>query len=345
VSLEEARLPNAMATAPLHAVDLADIVAARRRIGSLARRTPTMTCRALDERAGFRLVFKCENLQRTGSFKIRGALNAVLALDDGEAARGVVTHSSGNHAQALALAARLRGIPATIVMPENAPMVKVNAVEDLGAEIIRCPATQAAREAASAEAVRRTGGVYVPPYDHPRVIAGQGTIALELLEEQPDLRAIVVPVGGGGMISGIAVATRALRPDVQVVGAEPAQADDAARGKRCGVRQPAATTSTIADGLRTSLGDLTWPIVRDLVATIVTVSEEEIVAAMRLVFERLKLVIEPSAAVGVAVALGGLRASVDTGDGPVAVILCGGNVDLDRLPWQPTSTMPASPTA
>jgi len=323
----------------IYAADLDAIRAAHARIESHVHRTPTMTCSALDERAGRSLVFKCENFQRIGAFKIRGAVNAVLSLSDEAAARGVVTHSSGNHAQALALAARIRGIKATIVMPENAPRVKSDAVNRLGAEIIWCAPTQAARESAADEVVARRGATLVPPYDDPRVIAGQGTIALEFLADHPDLRAMIVPIGGGGMISGITIATKAINPTIAVIGAEPKAADDAARGKSSGERQQPPMTTTIADGLRTGLGALTWPVVRDLVDEVVTVEEEEIVDAMRFVFERMKLVIEPSAAVGVAAALGSARPildrlAADAGAGPVGVVLCGGNVDLDRLPWQ-----------
>jgi len=318
-------------------VTLADIREAHDRIRDLVHRTPVLTCETLDARAGNdagprHLRFKCENFQKVGAFKFRGACNAVFKLDDVSARRGVVTHSSGNHAQALALAARLRGISARIVMPNNSPQVKVNAVRSYGAEIIFCEPTQAAREAAANAAVATTGGTLIPPYDHPDVIAGQGTIALEFLEQCPDLEAIIVPVGGGGMISGVAIAAKAVRPSIRVIGAEPAGADDAFRSKRSGTRQPPPAAETIADGLRTGLGDLTWPVVRDLVDEIITVEEQSIVEAMRLVFERMKVVIEPSAAVGVAVALD-RRFSARSGLSPTGVILCGGNVDLDRLPW------------
>jgi threonine dehydratase len=309
-----------------------DIRAAAARIEPWIHRTPVLTCATLDRLAGRSLHFKCENLQRVGAFKFRGACNAVFALDDLTAAPGVVTHSSGNHAQALALAARLRGIRAQIVMPENSPQVKIDAVRGYGAAITFCAPTQQARERAAAEIVQRTGGVLIPPYDHPLIIAGQGTIALELLHELPSLDAIVVPIGGGGMISGVAIAAKSLQPAIRVIGAEPAGADDAARGKQCGARQGPPEARTIADGLRTGLGDLTWPVVRDLVDEIVVVEDAQIVRAMRLVFERMKLVIEPSAAVGVAALL---DESVVRRPGlpRVGVILCGGNVDLDALPW------------
>jgi len=309
-----------------------DIRTAATRIAPWAHRTPVLSCSTLDALANRVLRFKCENFQRVGAFKFRGACNAVFALDDASARRGVITHSSGNHAQALALAARLRGVRAEIVMPENSPQVKIDAVRGYGATITFCAATQQAREEAAAEIVQRTGGVLIPPYDHPLVIAGQGTIALEFLHDHPELEELVVPIGGGGMISGVAIAAKALKPSIRVIGAEPAGADDAARGKRSGVRQGAPVARTIADGLRTGLGDLTWPVVRDLVDEIVVVEEAEIIRAMRLVFERMKLVIEPSAAVGVAAVLSEamIRPPHRPGTG---VILCGGNVDLDLLPW------------
>ncbi|MCA9285439.1 MAG: pyridoxal-phosphate dependent enzyme [Phycisphaerales bacterium] len=313
-------------------VALADVRAAAGRIRGLAHRTPVMTCAAIDAIAGRNLFFKCELFQKVGAFKFRGACNAVMRLPDEVARRGVVTHSSGNHAQALALAAQLRGIPAHIVMPRNSPKVKVAAVEGYGAAIRFCEPTQPAREALAAEVVAETGGTLIPPYDHPDVIAGQGTIALELLEDHPDLDAIVVPVGGGGMISGVAIAAKGIRSGIRIIGAEPLGADDAARGKASGVRQPPPDARTIADGLRTGLGDLTWPVVRELVDEIVTVDETSIIAAMRLVWERMKLVIEPSAAVGVAVVLSeGFRTRAEMPR--VGVVLCGGNVDLETLPW------------
>lgn len=311
---------------------------AARRIAPHAFRTPVVRCTALSERAGHSLRFKCENFQKVGAFKFRGACNAVFRLTDDVARRGVVTHSSGNHAQALALAAKLRGIPAHIVMPRNAPSVKREAVEGYGGIVYPCEPTVADREATADRVVAETGGTLIPPYNHPDVIAGQGTIALEFLDECPDLGAIVVPIGGGGMISGVALAAKAVKPSIAIVAAEPANADDAARSKRAGSIQPIAAATTIADGLRTSLGSLTFPVVRDLVDEVVTVSEDEIVAAMRLVFERAKLVIEPSAAVGVAVALSKRSNAISSlqPDMPVGIVLCGGNVDLDALPWSVT---------
>ena len=315
-----------------YAADLAAIREARARLEGVAHRTPVMTSRTIDERAGRAVFLKCENLQRVGAFKFRGAWNAVRSLGDDEAARGVVTHSSGNHAQALALAASLRGIRAEIVMPSNAPAVKKRAVLGYGASVVECEPTLEARERTSATLVARTGAVLIPPFDHPHVIAGQGTVALEILEEVPDLDAIVAPVGGGGLVSGIALAVREAAPRVRVFAGEPAGADDAARSRETGERVRTHVPRTIADGLLTCLGDLTWPVVRDCVTDVIRVTDEEIVAAMRLLWERAKLVVEPSGAVPLAAVLsdrfppaGEVRR--------VAVVLTGGNVDLDRLPW------------
>jgi threonine dehydratase len=315
-----------------HASDIDAIRAARRRIEPFAHRTPVATSATLDAISARRLWFKCELLQRTGSFKFRGATNAVRMLSDEAAARGVVTHSSGNHAQALALAARMRGIAAHVVMPSNSSAVKKAAVRDYGGRIVECEPTLEARESTAARVIADTGATMIPPYNHPDVIAGQGTVALELLDECPQLDAIVVPLGGGGLISGIAIAAKALKPSIRIIGAEPELAGDAALSKAKGAIEPAMPPVTIADGLRTSLGTLTFPVVRDLVDEIVLVSEEEIAAHMRLAWERMKLTIEPSAAVGVAVACGGwMRAQRGLDD--VGVILCGGNVDLAALPW------------
>lgn len=311
------------------AANLSDIQAAALRIAPWIHRTPVMRCAHLDTLADRPLHFKCEIFQRTGSFKFRGACNAVMSLTDEQAKRGVVTHSSGNHAQALALAAKLRGIAAYVVMPHDSARTKVAAVEGYGGRVIYCEPTVAARAAAAQEVIAQTGGAFIPPYDHPMVIAGQGTIAIELLDQVKILDAIIVPLGGGGMISGITIAARALRPNIKIIGAEPETVGDAALSKRLGSRQPATGAVTVADGLRTSLGDLTWPVVRDLVDSVVTVSEAEIKSALRLVYERMKVVIEPSAAVGIATALGVLRDRRDFQS--AGVILCGGNIDLDSL--------------
>jgi threonine dehydratase len=317
-----------------YAADLSDVRAAASRIAGQAHRTPVMTSSTLDELAGRRLFFKCEQFQKVGAFKFRGALNAVLCLDEIQARHGVVTHSSGNHAQALALAARLRGIPAFIVMPRTAPAAKQRATAGYGGQVVLCEPTVADREATAARVQAETGATPIPPYDHPPIIAGQGTIALELVEQVPDLDAIVAPVGGGGMISGIAIAARGLDPDLRVFAAEPVGADDAARSKAAGRLIPQTAPDTICDGLLTSLGDHTWPVVRDLVEEVVTVDDDATGAAMRLVWERMKLVIEPSAATSVAAVLSD-RFRALTGLDRVAVVLSGGNLDLERLPWNP----------
>lgn len=309
--------------------DLAAIRAAAARIAPWAHRTPVLTCSTLDRLAGGRLYFKCEPFQKTGAFKFRGAANAVLALAESAARRGVVTHSSGNHGAALALAARLRGVPARVVMPDGAPEVKRAAVAGYGAEIVRCAPTLAARQETAARLVAESGATLVHPYDDPLVIAGQGTAVLELLEQAPGLELVVAPVGGGGLVSGTALAVAAVAPGVQVVAAEPAAADDAARSVAAGRRLAGEATHTVADGLRATLAERTFRVIRDRVAAVVTVEEEAILAAMRTVWERMKVVVEPSAAVAVAALLGtGLAAGRRVG-----VILTGGNVDLDRLPW------------
>jgi threonine dehydratase len=309
---------------------LAHIREAHARIRPFIHRTPVMRSASIDELAGARLYFKCENFQRIGAFKARGAHNAVFSLTDAEAARGVVTHSSGNHGAAVALAARNRGIPAYVVIPRTGAEVKKAAVARLGATITLCEPTLEARESAARRIVAETGAVFIHPYDDLRVIAGQGTSALELLEEVPELDAIVCPVGGGGQLAGIAVAAKGLRPGIRVIGAEPAQADDASRSLRAGRIIAAGNPQTIADGLRSSLGELGFALIRVLVEDIRTASEQAIVEAMRLVWERLKIVIEPSSAVPVAV-LTDPASPVRGLD--VGVILSGGNVDLDRLPF------------
>lgn len=308
------------------------MLAAAERIAGRAHRTPVVGCATLDALAGRRLFFKCENLQRVGAFKFRGAWNAVALLDESTARCGVVTHSSGNHAQALALAARMRGIPAHIVMPSSAPAVKRRAVLGYGARVIECLPTLAAREATAAAVAAETGATFVHPYDHPHVIAGQGTAALELLEEVPDLDAVIAPIGGGGLLAGTTLAARGVRPDIRLFAAEPSGADDAARSKAAGRLVPQIAAHTIADGLLASVGALAWPLLRDCVERVLVVGDDEIAAAMRLLWERAKLVVEPSGSVALAAALSGAFRSL-TGMTRVGVILSGGNVDLDRLPW------------
>ena len=328
------------ATAPSRPT-LDDIRAAHKRIAPHIHRTPVVTSASLDALAGAHLYFKCENLQRSGSFKMRGASNAVFSLSDTEAARGVVTHSSGNHAAALALAAKERGIRAWIVMPSDAPQVKRRAVEAFGAEVVLCEPTLASREATAAEVLRRTGAVLIHPYDDERIIAGQGTAALELIEEIPDLDFVLAPISGGGLLSGTAIAAKNLRPAIRVIGCEPANADDAARSLAAAKIEHAATTKTIADGLRATLAPRTFEILRRLVDQVALVSEEEIVSAMRLLWERLKLVVEPSGAVAAAPAL---FRQIGADGKNVGIILSGGNLDLDSLPFRPTAPRQPLPT-
>ena len=298
---------------------------AHQHIREYIHRTPILTCTTIDERVGARLFFKCENFQKSGAFKFRGACHAVLLLDGDQAAHGVLTHSSGNHAAALALAARTRGIPAYLVMPSNAPAVKQAAVKDYGGRITFCEPTMASREAMTAEVQQRTGARLIHSFNDYRNIAGYGTAALELLEEVPDLDVIITPTGGGGLLSGTLIAAKGLKPDVQVFGAEPAGADDAYRSWRAGKLIPLERANTIADGLRTSLGERTFPILKDLVDGMALTSEGAIMEAMRLHFERMKIVVEPSAAVPLAVLL---EQEIDVTGRRVGIILSGGNVDL-----------------
>ncbi len=311
-------------------VNREDVLAAASRIEGKIHRTPIMTCGALDELTGARLFFKCENFQKVGAFKMRGACNAVFSLRDEVAARGVATHSSGNHAQALALAARLRGIPAFVVMPTSAPKIKRVAVAGYGAQIIDCEPTLAARESTLAEVVARTGAEFIHPYNDERVIAGQGTAALELLADVPDLDVVMAPVGGGGLLSGTAVVCGSAEHAPRVIAGEPAAADDAARSLAAGHIIPSVNPETIADGLLTSLGELTFAVIRRQVESIWTVSEDDIIRAMRLIWERMKIVVEPSAAVCLGAVLGHRK---DVAGLRVGIILSGGNVDLERLPW------------
>lgn len=312
-------------------LDLAAIRAAHERIKPFIKRTPVLTSDALDAAQGALLRFKCENLQAAGAFKSRGACNAVFSLTDAEAANGVVTHSSGNHAAALARAAGLRGITAHIVMPVGAPQSKVQNVTRFGGRISHCEPSLAAREAACAQIAAATGAMIIPPFDDYRVMAGQGTATVELLEDAPGLDFILCPVGGGGLLCGTAVAAKALQPGIKVIGVEPALADDVAQSFRAGRRITIPTPATIADGLRTNCtGEKNFPIIRQQVDDIVTVSEGAIVAAMRAIWEELHLVIEPSAAVPYAALLE--KKFPFTGRN-VGLILTGGNVDLGSLPW------------
>jgi threonine dehydratase len=316
-------------TAELPGLDA--IRAALARIAPHGHRTPVMTCRAIDEEAGAALFFKCEHLQKVGAFKARGASNAVFSLGDEEARRGVVTHSSGNHGAAVAYAASRRGIPAYVVMPENAAAVKQANVRRFGGIVRLCAPTVAAREAACAEVMGSTGAVLVHPFDDARVIAGQATATVELLEQVDALDVVIAPCGGGGLLSGTSIAATALRPGIRVLGAEPANADDAARSFASGRIEPLPAATTVADGLRTTLAPRTLAALRRHVAAIGTCSEVGILRAMRMMFERMKQVVEPSSAVPLACLLEG---TLDARGARVGVIITGGNVDLDRLPWQ-----------
>jgi threonine dehydratase len=308
---------------------------ARARLAGKVTLTPVLTSSTLDELCGARLYFKCENFQKCGAFKARGATNAVFALPQAEAGRGVATHSSGNHAAALARAARLRGIRAHIVMPDNASQAKRLAVMRYGGEITSCAATIAARESTTQQLMAATGATLVHPYDNLNVMAGQASAAVELLSEVPDLDLILCPVGGGGLLSGTAFAAKTLRSTIRVVGVEPAGADDAARSFRAGTIFPSVNPDTIADGLRSSLGERPFAEIRRYVDDIVTVPDEAIVSAMRQLWEVLKIIVEPSGAVP--------YAAVMTQRAPLAgrrvgIVLSGGNLDLDRLPWSATAS-------
>lgn len=312
-------------------VTINDIRQAAQRIKPYIHHTPVMTNESLNQRVGAQVFMKCENLQKVGAFKFRGASNAVWSLTDKEASSGVVTHSSGNHAQALALAAKMRGIPAYIVMPSNAPQVKKNAVAGYGGQITFCEPTLAARESTMESIRQRTGATVVHPYDNEQVIAGQGTAVLELLEDIPDLDVIIAPVGGGGLLSGTSIAATEMKKGIRVIAAEPEMADDAFRSLQAGEIIPSMNPKTVADGLLTSLGALTFPIIKERVEQIVTVSEAGILDAMKFIWERAKIVIEPSAATVIAVLW---EKKIDLTGKKVGVILSGGNVDLEKLPWQ-----------
>ena len=318
------------ATGQLESPSLADVQAAAARIEPYIHHTPIMRCSAIDEIVGASVHFKCENLQKVGAFKFRGACNTVLSLSEKEIENGIATHSSGNHGAAVALAARLRGTTAVVVMPSNTSAVKQAAVAHYGARIVHCEPNDESRRRTLEAIIAEEGRTLVHPFDDVRVIAGQGTAALEFLEQVPDLDIIMTPVGGGGLLSGTATVVAALSPKTRVIGAEPAGADDAYRSFRAGHIIPLGVPDTIADGLRTSVGELTFPIIARHVSDIVRVSEEAIVEAMRLTWQRTKLIVEASAAVPLAALLEG---TVDVRDARVGIIISGGNVDLDALPW------------
>ena len=308
----------------------ADIEKAHDRIRPFIHKTPVLTSQSINQIVGAELYFKCENFQKVGAFKFRGACNSVFSLTPEEAKNGVCTHSSGNHAAALALAARMRGIPAYIVMPENAPEIKKIAVAGYGAQITFCEPTLAARESTLKKVAEETGATEIHPYNYFNVICGQGTAAKELIEEIGQLDIVMAPVGGGGLLSGTAISSKAMLPNVRVIAAEPAGADDAFRSFYSKSLVPSVAPKTIADGLLTSLGSLTFPIILNNVDQIVTVSEESIVAAMRMVWERMKIIVEPSSAVPLAAIL---ESKVDVKGKKVGIILSGGNVDLGKLPF------------
>jgi threonine dehydratase len=315
-------------------IDLPDFAAVReaaRRLAPLVVRTPVLRNPELDARLGAALYFKCENLQRGGAFKYRGACNAIFALDDATAARGIVTQSSGNHGIAVALAARARGVAAHVVVPRNAPAVKLAQIRAAGAHVILCEPSMAERDAECARVLAETGGTLVHPFDDARVIAGQGTAILELLKDVPDLDTVIAPVSGGGLLSGTTLAARGVKPSITVLGAEPAQASDAFESLRQGRRITDMTPDTICDGLRAHLGERAFAILSRERVEILLAAEADIVDAMRCLWDRLKLVIEPSCAVPLAA----LLATRERWAGRrIGVILSGGNVDLDRLPWQ-----------
>jgi threonine dehydratase len=313
-----------MSDAPL--VSAQDIAAAAARIGSWVHRTPVLTSRTLDLQCGGSVYFKCENLQRVGAFKFRGATNALLQLSEADRKVGVITHSSGNHAQALALAGQLLGIPVWVVMPRTAPAVKQRATAGYGARVVLCEPTLASREATAAGLIAEHGYTLIHPFDNWNVIAGQGTAAWELLDQAGPLDVIIAPVGGGGLLSGTALACQANSPPIRVFGAEPERADDARRSLIAGSIQPSESPKTMADGLLTSLSPKTFGVIRRYVSDIITVSESEILAAMRFVWERMKIIIEPSSAVAVAPIL---SEKISVRGKRVGIILSGGNVELD----------------
>jgi len=312
-------------------ISLADVQAAAARIAGYAHHTPVITCQTINQLAGAELYFKCEHLQKVGAFKFRGTCNAVAQLDPERRARGVVTHSSGNHAQALALAARLLGTTAHIVMPTSAPAIKRAAVVGYGGQVYDCEPNLTARESTAKRVLANTGGTLIHPYNDPQVIAGQGTAALELLADIDGLTTIVAPIGGGGLISGTCLVAKSQSPPLTVIAAEPAGADDAWRSKQAGKLIPQTDPDTIADGLLTSLGSWTWPFIKHSVDQIITVDDKEICGNLRLFWERTKQLIEPSAAVAVAAAIRHAKSNKLPKTEKIGVIISGGNVDLQHL--------------
>ena len=315
-----------------YAASIEDVRSAAERIKGVGHRTPVLTSKTLDQLAGRKLFFKCENFQKVGAFKFRGGWNAVSMLSDSEAERGVCTHSSGNHAQAVAYSAQKRGIPAYIVMPNNSPDVKLNAVKGYGANITLCEPTLEARRTTLDGIAKKTGAAVIHPFNNPNVIAGQGTAALELIEEIGELDAVIAPIGGGGLMSGTCITTRSLLPKAKLFGAEPKGADDAYRSLKEGRMLPQENPNTICDGLLTSMGENTWNILKDHLNDIYTVSDDEVIKAMKLIWERMKIIIEPSCATPVAAVMGAEFKQLD-GIEKIGIILTGGNIDLSKLPF------------
>tara|TARA_B100000029_G_scaffold301281_1_gene294149 strand:+ start:2146 stop:3099 length:954 start_codon:yes stop_codon:yes gene_type:complete len=312
------------------APSLNDIYSAADRILPYAHITPVMTSSFINKITQSEIYFKCENFQKVGAFKFRGACNTVFSLTNSEATKGVGTHSSGNHAAAVAFAAKLRGIKAHVVMPKSAPEIKKEAVASYGADITFCEPTLDARETTLKQVINKTGAFEIHPFDEPRVIAGQGTATLELLKEIEDLDAILTPIGGGGLICGTAIAATKLNDSISIIGTEPKNADDAYQSFKLGTLIPQINPNTIADGLRTSLSELTFSIIKKYVDEIITVTEEEIIHAMQIILERMKIVVEPSCAVPLAAVL---KKNSNLKNKKIGIILTGGNVDLQKLSW------------
>ena len=315
-----------------YAASIDDVIAASKRIKNYGHRTPILTNKTIDELTGKKIFFKCENFQKIGAFKFRGGWNAISSLNEDEAVKGVCTHSSGNHAQAVAYAAMKRNIPAYIVMPKNAPKVKIQAVKGYDAEITLCEPTLKARRETLEKIAKETGAYVVHPFNDPKVIAGQGTAALELIEDVKELDAICAPIGGGGLMSGTCITARSMLPNVKLFGAEPKGADDAYRSLKIGKLLPQENPNTICDGLLTSMGENTWNILKDHLEDIITVDDDEIISAMKLIWERMKIIIEPSCATPLAAILTPEFRKLDNIE-TVGIILTGGNVDLSNLPF------------
>lgn len=307
-----------------------DVLKASERIKPFVKKTPVLTSKSINEICSAEIFFKCENFQKVGAFKFRGATNSVFSLTDEEASKGVATHSSGNHAQALALAASIRGIPAAIVMPENSSKVKIDAVIGYGADVVFCKPTLKDRETTLENVIQKKGSTFIHPYDNYNVISGAGTSAKELIEEVPNLDYVIAPVGGGGLLSGTSISVKALLPKAKVIAAEPEGADDAFRSLQSGMIIPSINPNTICDGLLTSLSDRTFKIISQNVSQIVTVSDNDTIRAMKLIWERMKIIVEPSSATTLGILLG---KKINLKAKRIGIIISGGNVDLQKLPW------------